>query len=97
MQSPESATSQVSIRLHEWGVFSDAFSQQNQGIFTRIIATDYFWLPSQHENLACSMKWFLPPGGKVWVVSEFHVGRQIVAGFLETVLRMDFEIESITE
>lgn len=73
-QSPESATAHASIRLRELGVFLDAFSQQNQGIFTRIIATDCFWLHSQHENLACSMKWFLPPGGKVWVVSELHVG-----------------------
>ncbi|OJJ78539.1 uncharacterized protein ASPGLDRAFT_53583 [Aspergillus glaucus CBS 516.65] len=94
---PELATAHVSTHPHEWGLFSDSFSQQNQSAFTRIIATDCFWLHSQHENLARSLQWFLAPGGKVWVVSELYVGRQVVAGFFETVLGMGFEIESISE
>ena len=39
------------------------------------------------------MGWLLVPGGKGWVVSEPHLGRVVVAGFLETVLSMWFEIE----
>lgn len=43
------------------------------------------------------MAWFLAPGGRVWVVSEPHLGRAVVAGFFETVLALGFEIEVVFE
>ncbi|KAE8412362.1 hypothetical protein BDV36DRAFT_287970 [Aspergillus pseudocaelatus] len=86
-------TADVPIHPHEWGVFSDPFARQNKGAFTRIIAADCFWQKSQHESLARSMAWFLAPGGKVWVVSEPHLGCVVVAGFFEMMLAMGFEIE----
>ena len=43
------------------------------------------------------MKWFLAPGGKVWVVAGFHTGRAIVAGFFETAVNNGLEIERIYE
>ncbi|KAE8311315.1 hypothetical protein BDV41DRAFT_542646 [Aspergillus transmontanensis] len=94
---PDPSPADVSIYPHEWGVFTDPFAQQNKGAFTRIIAADCFWQKSQHESLARSMAWFLAPGGRVWVVSEPHLGRAVVAGFFETVLAMGFEFEVVFE
>lgn len=54
-------------------------------------------MSSQHENLVSTMKWFLAPGGKVWVVAGFHTGRAIVAGFFETAVNNGLEIERIYE
>ncbi|KAJ5130349.1 uncharacterized protein N7515_006388 [Penicillium bovifimosum] len=92
-----SVTGNVSMQPHEWGVLSDDFSVANKGAFSRIVAADCFWMPSQHENLARTMQWFLAPGGKVWVVAGFHTGRAIVAGFFETVLENGFVVERIFE
>ncbi|CAI7580053.1 unnamed protein product [Penicillium bialowiezense] len=94
---PQTVKGAVSMYPHEWGVLDDAFSTQNKGSFSRIVAADCFWMRSQHENLARTMQWFLSPGGKVWVVAGFHTGRAIVAGFFETALENGFVIERIFE
>ncbi|KAL4921026.1 hypothetical protein BDW62DRAFT_198473 [Aspergillus aurantiobrunneus] len=89
----------VDIRPHEWGTTftSDPWAISNKGFYTRIIAADCYWMRSQHENLVRTMKWFLAPTGKVWVVAGFHTGRPIVAGFFETAVSMGLEIEKIYE
>ncbi|KAJ5789701.1 uncharacterized protein N7518_006712 [Penicillium psychrosexuale] len=87
----------VSVYPHQWGLLDDSFSAANKGAFTRIVAADCYWMRSQHENLVRTMQWFLSPGGKVWVVSGFHTGRAIVAGFFETALGNGFVIERIYE
>lgn len=43
------------------------------------------------------MKWFLAPGGKVWVVAGFHTGRAIVAAFFETAVENGLKVECIYE
>ncbi|KAI9367210.1 hypothetical protein BJX61DRAFT_547709, partial [Aspergillus egyptiacus] len=92
------ATCTVDIRPHEWGVLSsDPWAVSTKGMYTRIIAADCYWMPSQHENLVRTMKWFLAPEGRVWVVAGFHTGRPIIAGFFETATRMGLEIEEIYE
>ncbi|KAL4923677.1 putative nicotinamide N-methyltransferase [Aspergillus undulatus] len=93
------ATCAIDIRPHEWGttLTSDPWALSSKGEYTRIIAADCYWMSSQHENLARTMKWFLAPTGKVWVVAGFHTGRPIVAGFFETAVKMGLEIESIYE
>ena len=93
-----SASTNVTIQPHEWGTLeTDPWAVQNKGCFTRIIAADCYWMRSQHENLVRTMRWFLAPGGRVWVVASFHTGRAIVAGFFETALQMGLEIEQIYE
>lgn len=92
-----SETTTVSIQPHEWGVLDGPFAQKHKGAFTRIIAADCYWIRAQHENLVRTMKWFLAPGGKVWVVAGFHTGRAIVAGFFQTAMENGFEIERIFE
>lgn len=53
---------------------------------------------SELENLVRSMRWFLAPGGKVWVVAGFHTGRAVVADFFETAVREGgFVVEEIYE
>ncbi|EAW11507.1 putative nicotinamide N-methyltransferase [Aspergillus clavatus NRRL 1] len=94
---PKTISTDVSIEPHEWGVLDDPFALQNKGAFTRIIAADCYWMPSQHENLVRTMLWFLAPGGRVWVVAGFHTGRTIVAGFFETAVKNGLEIERIHE
>ncbi|KAJ5174741.1 uncharacterized protein N7482_000618 [Penicillium canariense] len=93
----DSPNTTIVIQPHEWGCLSDSFSLSHKGAFTRIIAADCYWMPSQHENLARTMQWFLAPGGKVWVVAGFHTGRAIVAGFFETAEENGFAIETIFE
>ncbi|KAJ0416756.1 hypothetical protein BJY00DRAFT_218173 [Aspergillus carlsbadensis] len=96
--SPTTSTTPVEIVPHEWGkLSSDAWAVSRKASYTRIIAADCYWMPSQHENLARTMKWFLTPDGKVWVVSGFHTGREIVAGFFATAVEMGLEIEEIYE
>ncbi|KAL4906615.1 hypothetical protein BDW74DRAFT_135703 [Aspergillus multicolor] len=88
----------VEICPHEWGTLaSDPWALSNRGLYTRIIAADCYWMRSQHENLVRTMKWFLAPEGKVWVVAGFHTGREIVAEFFETAVSLGLEIESIYE
>ncbi|KAE8145157.1 hypothetical protein BDV25DRAFT_76018 [Aspergillus avenaceus] len=93
-----SSTTDILIKPHEWGTLdSDPWAVEKKGTFTRIIAADCYWMPSQHENLVRTMTWFLSPGGKVWVVAGFHTGRAIVAGFFETAVELGLEIEQIYE
>ncbi|CBF77292.1 hypothetical protein AN4541.2 [Aspergillus nidulans FGSC A4] len=94
-----SSTSIVDIRPHEWGttLTTDPWALSNKGSYTRIIAADCYWMRSQHENLVRTMKWFLAPEGKIWVVAGFHTGREIVAGFFETAVSLGLKIESIYE
>ncbi|KAL5050472.1 hypothetical protein BDW71DRAFT_194802 [Aspergillus fruticulosus] len=94
-----SSTIKVDIRPHEWGtaLAADPWALSNKGLYTRIIAADCYWMRSQHENLVRTMKWFLAPMGKVWVVAGFHTGREIVARFFETAVSLGLEIESIYE
>lgn len=91
------SSSTIAIVPHEWGILSEPFSLAHKAHFTRIIAADCYWMRSQHENLARSMLWFLAPGGCVWVVANFHTGREIVAGFFETAVSLGLEVESIYE
>ena len=46
-----------------------------------------------------SIAWFLNPGGKAWVVSGFHTGREKMAGFYGAKLLVEqgLEVESIVE
>ncbi|KAN0068826.1 hypothetical protein V8E54_012995 [Elaphomyces granulatus] len=109
---PYSLRSRISAHPHEWGALGDAFSRQNRGRFTRIIAADCLWMKSQHENLVRTMLWFLTPNsttsdgnvegsfqidGRVWIVAGFHTGRAVIASFFETAVQMGLEIEDIYE
>ncbi|KAL2819342.1 hypothetical protein BDW59DRAFT_165076 [Aspergillus cavernicola] len=88
----------IDIRPHEWGTLTtDTWAASTKGTYTRIIAADCYWMPLEHENLVRTMKWFLAPEGKVWVVAGFHTGRGILAGFFETAGRMGLEVERIYE
>ncbi|PYH86426.1 hypothetical protein BO82DRAFT_325522 [Aspergillus uvarum CBS 121591] len=88
----------VSIQPHEWGTLaSDSWAVANQGQFTRIIAADCFWMTSQHKNLAQTMKWFLAPEGRIWLVAGLHTGRSVVVDFLKTVVKMGLEVDTIYE
>lgn len=82
---------------HQWGVLDDAFSTQNKGAYTRIIAADCFWMAAEHVNLTRTMQWFLAPGGKVWIVAGFHTGRAIVADFFQTAVENGLVVERIYE
>ncbi|KAL4947190.1 hypothetical protein BDW69DRAFT_178900 [Aspergillus filifer] len=94
-----STPSPVDVHPHEWGTAldTDPWAVSSRGSYTRIIAANCYWMPSQHENLARTMKWFLAPGGKVWCITGFHTGREIVAEFFETVKGVGLVIESIWE
>jgi len=109
---PFALRSRISAHPHEWGILGDAFSQQNRGRFTRIIAADCLWMKSQHENLVRTVLWFLSTNstssdgnvdggfqidGRVWIVAGFHTGRAIVAQFFETAKQLGLEIEDIYE
>ena len=81
--------SHVSHFPHKWADFSTSFAMEHKGSFTRILAADVLWLPSQHLALLESVQWFLADaadGGKVaeaWVVAGFHTGRGLVGRFLK--------------
>jgi EEF1A N-terminal glycine/lysine methyltransferase len=75
---------EVSINPYEWGSVTDAFAQENCNHFTKIVATDCLWIPSQHRNLAHSIAHFLSketPDACALIVAGFHTGRHIVADF----------------
>ncbi|KAL3450569.1 hypothetical protein BJX65DRAFT_269541 [Aspergillus insuetus] len=95
---PATSKSTIEILPHEWGkLSSDPWAVSHKASYTRIIAADCYWMPSQHENLARTMKWFLAPEGQVWAVAGFHTGREIVARFFATAVEMGLEIEEIYE
>jgi len=56
-------------------------------------------VPHQHINLLSSIRWFLAPKGRAWVVAGFHTGREKMKGFYapEALEAADLEIESIWE
>ncbi|OBT51478.1 hypothetical protein VE04_07746 [Pseudogymnoascus sp. 24MN13] len=86
---------------HEWGKLSedDSFVHGHKGSFDVILVADCLWMPSQHKELMKSIAWFLNPGGKAWVVSGFHSGREKMAGFYNAALLTEhgMEVESIVE
>lgn len=73
----------VSINVHEWGEVADDFAREKRNHYSRIIAADCLWMPSQHCNLISSLSHFLSrsPGACALVVAGFHTGRNIVADF----------------
>ncbi|KFZ06388.1 hypothetical protein V501_07459 [Pseudogymnoascus sp. VKM F-4519 (FW-2642)] len=89
------------VEGHEWGNLSgdDSFVQGHKGSFDVILVADCLWMPSQHKELMKSIAWFLNPGGKAWVVSGFHSGREKMAGFYNAALLTEhgMEVESIVE
>jgi EEF1A N-terminal glycine/lysine methyltransferase len=75
-----------SIEKHEWGSVTDVFAHENCNHYTRVIAADCLWMPSQHHNLVRSITHFLSkqsPEACALVVAGFHTGRSIVADFLK--------------
>lgn len=95
----EGGIGDVSVEGHEWGVLDDSFSITKKEAFSRILVADCLWMPWQHGNLLKSIRWFLSPQGKAWVVAGFHTGREKMKGFYEaTALKeADLEVEKIYE
>lgn len=89
------------VEGHEWGKLlkDDSFVQGHKGSFDIILVADCLWMPWQHKALMRSIAWFLNPGGKAWVVSGFHTGREKMAGFYGAKLLVEqgLEVESIVE
>ena len=74
------------IEGHKWGSFMDHFAQKKSNHYTRIIAADCLWLPSEHANILRSIAHFLSkesPEACALVVAGFHTGRNIVRGFFK--------------
>lgn len=84
---------------HEWGVLDDNFSKKNQYRFSRILAADCFWMPSQHLNIVRSMLHFLTheSDGRIFVVAGFHTGRARLAAFFDIAVEEGLQIEEIYE
>lgn len=89
------------VEGHEWGKLpeDDSFVQRHKGSFDVILVADCLWMPWQHEALMQSIAWFLAPGGKAWVVSGFHTGREKMSRFYNPKLLTEqgMEVESIVE
>ncbi|OCK75151.1 hypothetical protein K432DRAFT_386363 [Lepidopterella palustris CBS 459.81] len=97
---PAALRAQLSVRGHLWGDLNSPFSKANAGRFTRILAADCLWMPSEHHNLARSMLHFLSPSphARVFVIAGFHTGRAKLAPFFnEAVGEEGLEIEEIFE
>lgn len=89
-----------SIEAHKWGSIMDAFAQKKQNHYTRIIAADCLWMPSQHGNLVRSIAHFLSkesPEACALVVAGFHTGRNIVGGFFKQFSTCDTKDASAAE
>lgn len=84
---------------HEWGSVDSAFAEEYQHGFTRILAADCLWMPSQHLNLVISMLHFLTldPVGRIFVIAGFHTGRARLATFFNVAVEEGLEIEEIYE
>ncbi|KAL4878087.1 hypothetical protein BJY04DRAFT_229989 [Aspergillus karnatakaensis] len=98
--SPIARSCRIAIQPHEWGNLApddNAWAASCKSHFTRIIAADCFWMSAQHGNLARTMKWFLAPRGRVWVVTGFHNGRGIVGEFFEAAREAGLEVENVYE
>lgn len=98
------------VKGHEWGILGtgeekgelsdeERFAQEEKGTFDTVLVADCLWMPWQHRNLMKSIRWFMKPEGRGWVVAGFHTGRAKMAGFYdETVLAEEgLEIETIWE
>lgn len=86
------------IQGHAWGDFDDVPADQKH-CFTRILAADCFWMPSEHSNLVRSMLHFLTldPKGRVFAIAGFHTGRAKLAEFFDCAVGEGLEIEEIYE
>lgn len=80
----ENLSPRFSIEAHEWGSVMDTFAQKKRNHYTRIIAADCLWMPSQHGNLVHSIAHFLSKESSeacALIVAGFHTGRNIVGDF----------------
>lgn len=95
---PHHVGSSCLVYGHEWGVFEDDAMQQKHQ-FTRILAADCYWMPSEHLNLVRSMLHFLTldPAGRIFAVAGFHTGRSKLAAFFDCAVEEGLEVEEIYE
>ena len=77
----------------------DTFTIEGKGGFDRILVADCLWMPWQHQNLMKSIRWFMAPDARAWVVAGFHTGRAKMQGFYdeEMLAAQGLEIEMIWE
>lgn len=96
---PASFSDVYSVAGHEWGDLTSPFALRYKHKFTRVLAADCYWMSAQHLNLVRSMLHFLSLGceGRVFAIAGFHTGRARVAGFFDTAIQEDLEIEEIYE
>ncbi|PUU75440.1 hypothetical protein B9Z19DRAFT_1067431 [Tuber borchii] len=92
-----SQLAKVSVIGHEWGQTDDKLCTSRPGAFDKIIAADCFWMDSQHENLAKSVKALLARDGELLAFAGFHTGRAKVAGFFDAAERAGLVSVKITE
>lgn len=74
---------EIQVCGHEWGVLHDTFSVDNKEAFSTLLVADCLWMPWQHGNLLKSIRHFLEPDGRAWVIAGFHTGREKMRGFYE--------------
>jgi nicotinamide N-methyltransferase len=98
-EKTEGQIGNVRVEGHEWGILDDPFSVENRETFSKILVADCLWMPWQHTNLLKSIRWFLSPDGKAWVVAGFHTGREKMRGFYEerALEEAGLEVERIWE
>lgn len=96
---PKELEGRYCLEGHEWGELSSPFALKYAHHFTRILAADCYWMPSQHENLVTSMLHFLTNDseGRILAIAGFHSGKARLAAFFEVVVEMGLEIEEIYE
>ncbi|QIW95584.1 hypothetical protein AMS68_001102 [Peltaster fructicola] len=97
---PASFNQRYQVEGHEWGVLDDRFALSHQGSFSRILAADCFWMPSQHENLVHSMLHFLSASddsARIFAIAGFHTGRARLAAFFTEAQSQGLEIDEIYE
>lgn len=89
----------VVVEGHEWGILDDGFSESNKEAFDVLLVADCLWMPWQHANLLKSIRWFLNPEGRAWVIAGFHTGRAKMRGFYEedALKEAGLEVEKILE
>ncbi|KAL9084429.1 MAG: hypothetical protein Q9165_008067 [Trypethelium subeluteriae] len=108
---PVSLQPRISTAPHVWGDFftsprspipissNCALSASRPRYYTRILAADTYWLPSQHTNLARSMLHFLAAeeGARVLMIAGFHTGRKIVGKWFKTAEKEGLDVEAAWE
>ncbi|CUS12831.1 unnamed protein product [Tuber aestivum] len=92
-----SQLARASVAGHKWGQTDDELCTGRAGAFDRIVAADCFWMESQHENLAKSVKALLARDGEFLAIAGFHTGRDKVAGFFDAAERAGLVSVKITE